>query len=118
MTRVKYLLDAIETTDSQLQANIALVRADKGVDGKMRSFEKAAAFIVPACPVARRKTITKKQKADISEVDMNTEKEANVDSVDKAKPKPKPSKGKTGVELRFYARKAYNALTQEQKAEG
>ena len=117
MTRVKYLLDAIETTDSQLQANIALVRADKGVNGKMRSFEKAAAFIVPACPVARRKTITKKQRADISEVDTNTEKEANVDSVDKTKPKPKPCKGKTGVELRFYARKAYNALTQEQKDE-
>lgn len=66
MTRVKYLLDAIETTDSQLQANIALVRADKGVGGKMRSFELAAAFVVPECPVARRKTINKKQKADWS----------------------------------------------------
>ena len=46
MTRVKYLLDSIETSDSEFQANMALVRADK--TGKMRDFEAAVAFIVPA----------------------------------------------------------------------
>ena len=36
-TRVNYFLDAIETSDSELLASIALVRADKGPAGKRSS---------------------------------------------------------------------------------
>ena len=56
---------------------MALVLADK--TGKMRDFEAAVAFIVPACPVAKRKT-NKKPKASIAEVDVDpTEDDGDAD---------------------------------------
>mmetsp|Transcript_2675 Transcript_2675/g.3990 ORF Transcript_2675/g.3990 Transcript_2675/m.3990 type:complete len:156 (-) Transcript_2675:1608-2075(-) len=62
-TRVNYFLDAIEKTDSELLANIALVRADKDATGKMNNFEGATSYIIPADPVAKRKTNRNKRPA-------------------------------------------------------
>ena len=48
---VGHLLNAIENSDPELQAAIALVRNDKGADGMLNDFEKAAACLVLRCPM-------------------------------------------------------------------
>ena len=52
-TRVGYLLDAIETTDTCLQAALSNVHADTDpATSKQHDFEATVAFIVPEDPVA------------------------------------------------------------------
>ena len=122
-TRVTKLLDAIETSDSQLQANIALVRSDK--TGKMRNFEDTVSFILPACPVARRRTGDRKHRTNVSEVegtDDTPEDVGKISSVEKyvkkgGRSKYKAARGKTGVELRFHKGSEYKALSKEQRDE-
>ena len=53
-TRVRYLLDTIKCTDSLLMARIANIQCDQDSKGKLYNFEKAVAFLLPACPLARR----------------------------------------------------------------
>eukprot|EP00957_Ditylum_brightwellii_P192352 14643064-Ditylum_brightwellii.AAC.1 len=60
-TRVDYLMNGIECGDPELQAATTLVKNDDAADGKMHDFEKAASFIIPANPVARRATGDKKK---------------------------------------------------------
>ena len=110
-TRVTYLLDAIQCGDAPLQAAMALVRNDTGEEGKMNNFEATASFILPHCPVAKRKQSTKRGFASISDVTGDTNADVSATSG------IRNGIGKTGVELRFYKKKEYDALTREQKEE-
>jgi hypothetical protein len=68
------------------------------------------AFIVPKCPVTRKRTVTGKRdhEALISAMD-GAEKTSSFGS--------KQGIGETGVHLRFYRMREYQALKPEQKAE-
>ena len=53
-TRVCSLLDTFKCTNSLLMARIANIQCDQDPKGKLHDFEKAVAFLLPACPVALR----------------------------------------------------------------
>ena len=102
-TRVRYLLDTIKCTDSLLMARIANIQCDQDALGKLHDFEKAVAFLLPACPLARRLAtageIVEHKTAGISSMTL------------------KEGVGSTGVEFRWYPRKEFAALTGDQKDE-
>ena len=104
-TRVRYLLEGIETQDAQLMAAIESVRGDTGEGGKANNFESAAAHLQPRCPVTRRQSL-RKRPASVADVT------ANVSETISA-----PSIGKTGVHLRWHKYNEYKALNKEQQAE-
>lgn len=114
-TRVTYLLDNIQCADATLQAAIAAVRQDKAVGGMMNDFEAAVSYLLPSDPVAKRRTAgAKRDQTQISDVSGEEKTEsAEVSAVSGTK----PSRGKTGVEFRFYKKKEYDKLTREQKEE-
>lgn len=102
-TRVTHLLDNIECGDAPLQAAMALVRNDTATTGKMNDFEATASFILPHCPVAKkRQTPHKRPQAEISSTNLNPS---------------KPRVGTTGVELRFHTKAEYRNLRKDQKDE-
>jgi hypothetical protein len=105
-TRVTYLLDAIECNDAPLQAAMALVRNDTGATGKMNDFEATASFILPHCPIAKKRT-TSNKRPDVADVSDATGIEDD----------GKVGIGSSGVELRYYDLPAYKALSKEQKDE-
>ena len=96
--RVGHLLDGIHTSDQGLQAAMAQVKADDV--GKRSNFEEAAAYLIPFDPT-KRSGGTKRDYAQISAV----------------KPDINKKGPKTGVEIRFYKKKAYDKLTDEEKEE-
>jgi hypothetical protein len=68
LTRVTYLLDAIQCNDAPLQAAIALVRNDTEPGGKMNDFEATASYLLPHDPVSKKRTAgTKRGVAEISD---------------------------------------------------
>jgi hypothetical protein len=84
----------------------------------MNNFEAAAAAILPADPVARKRSGgTKRAQGLISDASGEPNVDAEVGAVGAAASQGKVSKGKTGVEFRFYKHKEYNSLTPEQKKE-
>jgi hypothetical protein len=111
---VKYLLDNIESSDPELNAAIALVKQDKGDNGKMNNFDACAVFIIPCCPVARKRLASNKRNgAQISMVEGSQGKNKS----GPPQKKQKKGMGTSGVELRYYAPKEYIKLNDEQKAE-
>jgi flagellar hook-basal body complex protein FliE len=99
LTRVTYLLDAIECNDAPLQAAMALVRNDTGPEGKMNSFEDTASFLLPHDPVAKKRDTGRRTYASILSLQLKT------------------GSGETGVEFRFYDPTEYKKLSPEQKSE-
>ena len=109
-TRVRHLMEAIECNDPQLQAALAAIRLDKdGDNAKCNNFENAVAYLLPTCPVSRKRKSYNN--------DMRNGYQANISAFKGGNQNSKPSKGKTGVELRFYKHQEYRALTDEQKEE-
>ena len=106
LSRVNYLLDAIECNDHALQAAMALVRNDDGPTGKMNDFEKTASFLLPNCPVSKKRNQNGTKRsfgATVSEIDAKT---------------IRTGVGKTtGIALRFHTKKEYAALSNEEKNE-
>ena len=102
-TRVCYLMDGIHCNDAEIQAALAAIRMDTvGPNAKRNHFENAATFLLPTCPVAKkRKSNNGNRTASISGVKSDTG--------------AKPSVGKTGVELRYFKKHEYCQLTDEQK---
>ena len=96
--KVERALDAIKSKDPTLLAAIANVRQDDNPDGMMNNFEKAVAYLIPACPVAPNRK-PNKSMAHIANVEMKT------------------GRGKTGVEFRFYTDKEYKRLSEDQRLE-
>jgi hypothetical protein len=112
-TRVTYLLDAIKCSNASLQAKMALVQSDDAPNGKMNDFEATASFLLPACPVARKRTLsgTKRDLTTISDVT------GEFAEVAGASGSNKPSIGRTGVELRFHKYEEFKVLSKEQLEE-
>ena len=109
-SRVRYLLDAIECSDPALHARKAQIETDTGPNGMRSNFEAAAAFLLPADPVAKkRKTNNHGGGSYVSNVSS-----AVVAAADGTL---KPRAGKTGVELRYYKQSEYRKLSDEQKRE-
>ena len=98
-TRVTHLLDAIRTSDPQLQAALANIRADDSDEGKMNDFEAMAAYILPHDPVASKRSSSKRALHEISAMDLGE------------------TKGKSGVEYRYYKPSEYSSLSDDQKEE-
>ena len=104
-TRVRYLLDGIETSDAQLLTAIEAVRGDTTpTTGKAANFENAAAHLQPRCPVTRRQA-TRKRPTSVAD--------ASVSGLGGGK----KSMGTSGVHLRWHKRAEYMALSPEQKQE-
>ena len=106
-SRVGFLLNAIKTTDAGLQAAMASIRTD--VDGMRKDFEAAAAHLLPYDPVAQKKTAGSKRDSSLIS---GVETEANVAASDS-----KPSKGKSGVHLRWHTKEEYKRLNPAQRTE-
>ena len=104
LTRVRHLLDTIKCTDLLLMARIANIHYDQDPKGKLHDFEQAAAFLLSACPV----TLCLVRGGD----NIVENKTAGVGAMTL-----KEGFGSTGVELRFYPRKEYATLSEEQKDE-
>ena len=98
-TRVTHLLDSIECSDATLQASMANVRADD--QGKMVDFEAMAAYLIPSCPVAKKRSTSsgRRDNHQISAIEMI------------------PHKGETGVELCYHTPEMYRTLNEDQKEE-
>ena len=81
----------------------------------MNDFEKAAAYLLPYDPIAKKRTSqgSKCNIADIYDVKV-VEGGANVSA---ASASSKLSVGKTGVEFRFYTKSEYDKLNKAQKNE-
>jgi hypothetical protein len=110
-TRVTYLLDAIQNSDPGLQAAMAQVRTDTIPTGRMNDFEATASYLLPYDPVAKKRNSgAKRGVAAISDAT------ADVSSLS-TKPSAKVTKGKTGVEFRFYKGPEYAKLLLTQKDE-
>ena len=109
LTRVNFLLDAIENNDAPLQAAMALVRNDTGVDGKMSNFEDTASFLLPHDPVAKKRTTSGKVRfAHVSDTHAH---------VEISELSAKIGIGKSGVSLRFHTQDEYRKLNNDQKEE-
>ena len=108
-TRGSYLLDAIQCNDAVVQATLAGVRKDD--PGMCDNFESAASYLLPSCPVARKK------KSDKRPYEATISSTAGTGKKSTPKTSLKPGVGKTGVALRFHKISEYKKLNEEQKAE-
>ena len=117
-TWVGYLLEGIQCPDAGLQAAMASVRTDNGVDGMRNDFEKAAAHLLPYNPVAKKRATVaqnKRSAAQISSVELEEE-SVRGDVSSTTMPK-KASIGRTGVHLQYHTPNKYDNLSNEQKDE-
>ena len=106
-SRVGFLLEAIQCSDPGLQAAMASIKTDNGLEGMRNNFEATAAHLLPYDPVAKKRSSGQKRgSTQISSV-MDT---SNATM-------KKPSIGKTGVHLHYYKTGEYRNLSNEQKEE-
>ena len=106
-SRVGFLLEAIQCSDPGLQAAMASIKTDNGLEGMRNNFEATAADLLPYDPVAKKRSGGQKRGS------------AQISSVMDPCPatKKKPSIGKTGVHLHYYKTGEYRNLSYEQKEE-
>jgi hypothetical protein len=117
-TRVTYLMDAIECNDAPLQAAMALVRNDNGTTGKMNDFEATASFLLPHCPVAKKRTSgSKREIANISDLHVHDDQKPARPTHTRGGRSPKKGIGKSGVHFRFHNTDEYRKLSPDQKDE-
>ena len=108
-TRVTLFISGIECSDPKLEAKIALVQNDNEPTGKAHNFEAAAAFILPADPVARRR-LSQTTVAQISDTTGSAPAEQGP-----ANKGPKIGRGKkTGVHLRWHTTEEHQALSRDE----
>ena len=62
-TRVRYLLEGIQSADDGLQVVMASVRTDDGPTGMCNNFEATATHILPYDPVAKKRSAVTKWPA-------------------------------------------------------
>ena len=106
-SRVGFLLEAIQGSGPGLQAAMASIKTDNGLEGMRNKLEATAAHLLSYDPVAKKRSSGQKRgSAQISSV-MDT---SNTTM-------KKPSIGKTGVHLHYYKTGEYRNLTREQKDE-
>ena len=106
-SRVGFLHEAIQCSDPGLQAAMASIKTDNGLEGMRNNFEATAAHLLPYDPVAKKRSSGQKRgPAHISSV-MDT---SNANT-------KKPSIGKTGVHLCYYKTGEDRNLSNEQNEE-
>ena len=106
-SRVGFLLEAIQCSDPGVQAAMASIKTDNGLEGMRSNFEATAVHLLPYDPVDNKRTSgEKRSSAQISSV---------VDTSNATK--KKPSVGRTGVHLHYYKTAEYRNPNQEQKDE-
>jgi hypothetical protein len=104
-SRVGFILDAIKSDDAGLQAAMANILDDTGVDGKRGDFEAAVAYLLPKDPVVKRNQLDSKRSA--SEISDATAEVSDFGS--------KPGIGKTGVHLRYHEGAEYRKLKRKKR---
>ena len=106
-SRVGFLLGAIQCSEPGLQAAMASIKTDNGLEGMRNNFEATPAHLLPYDPVAKKRSGGQKRGS------------AQDSSVMDSSPitTKKPSIGKTGVHLRYYKTGEYRNLSNEQKEE-
>ena len=119
LTKVGYLLEGIQCSDPGLQAAMASVRMDDGINRMRSDFEKAAAHLLPYDPIARKQTAgMKRPAANISDTWGIHGANASAIEVSKATTKDgKVSIGKTGIHLRYHMNSEYREFSTAQKRE-
>ena len=116
-SRVGFLLDGIENDDAGLQAAIANVEDDNGVDGKRNDFEKASSHLLPKDPVVKRSLQVKRGAGEISEMTGTTvvRKKVAGSNPGERRSAAKVGIGNSGVHLRYHTPDEYGKLTRPQK---
>ena len=106
-SRVGFLLETIQCSDPGLQAAMASIKTDNGLEGMRNNFEATVAHLLPYDPVPMRRSGGQKrgspQILSVMDPSPTTTK--------------KPSIEKTGVQLRTYKTGEYRNLNNEQKEE-
>ena len=88
---VRFLLEVIQCSDQGLQAAMASIKTDNGLEGMRNDFEATVAHLLPYDPVAKKRSDGQNRgSAQISSV------------MDPSATKKKPNIGKTGVHLHYY----------------
>ena len=106
-SRVGFLLEAIQCSDPGLQAAIASIKTDNGLEGMRNDFKATAAHLLPYDPIAKKRSSGQKRGSDqISSV---------VDTSNATM--KKPSIGKTDVHLHYCKTDKFRNQTREQKDE-
>ena len=102
-----FLLEVIQCSDPGLQAAMASINTDNGLEDMRNNFEATAAHLLPYDPAAKKRSSGQKRgSAQISsEMDHSPTKTK------------KPSIGTTGVHLHYYKTGEYRNLTNEQNEE-
>ena len=90
-SRAGFQLEAIQCSDPGLQAAMASIKTDNGLEGMRNNFEATAAHLLPHDPAARKRSGGQKRGS------------AQLSSVMDPSPATtkKPSIGKTGVHFRY-----------------
>ena len=98
--RICYLINSINSKDAEVLSGLAAFRKDD--QGMRETFEQAAVFLAPTCPVAKKLATKGKISFDpsISATDGN-----------------QSGTGKTGVELRYHNQHEFLALPKYQRDE-
>ena len=106
-SRVGFLLEVIQCSAPGLQAAMASIKTDNGLEGMRNNIEATAAHLLPYDPVAKKRSSGQKRGS------------AQISSVMDPSPATTmtPSIGKTGVHLRYYKTGEYRNLSNEQKEE-
>ena len=116
-TRVTHLMNAIQTTDPSLQAALAHIKStEDDPNGLMSDFERTAAYIIQFDPVSRKRK-SGSRNHQISKVIETDDDEDDEEHKVAATKRLKTSKGKSGVEFRYYKPEEYRKLSKDQKAE-
>ena len=113
--QVERFITNIKSSDPELMAAVAQVKADKRLDGPLYNFEDCVAALLPSCPVSKRlkrsgNTKTQHVPAHIAAFvteETNTQKKSG----------GKYETGTTGVVFRHYDKQEYSQLSNEQKNE-
>ena len=113
--QVERFITNIKSSDPELMAAVAQVKADKRLDGPLYDFEQCVAALLPSCPVAKRmkKNGTIKTHHVPAHIAAFTIEE---DGQGKKKG-GKYETGTTGVVFRHYDKQEYAQLSNEQKNE-
>ena len=106
-SRAGFIPEAIQCSDPGLQAAMASIKTDNGLEGMRNNFEAMAAHLFYYDPVARKRSGGQKRRSTHISSVMDT-------SNDTMK---KPRIGRTGIHLRYYKTGEYRNLTWEQKDE-
>ena len=112
-SHIGFLVDAIQCASTGLQAAMASVKMDNGLNGLWNNFERAVSHLLPYDPVAMKQaTGIKHGSAMISLAEAEN---GRINTI--ATNNSKPSIGKTGVHLRYHKHHEYRKLMQEQHRE-